>query len=154
MEKECFCCKQTKLIVEFYAHKSMRSGYMNKCKECVKRYAIEVRNKDIEKWREYDRQRAMLPHRVKARAEYLLTERGKQAHNRATTNWMRKHPNRRAANLILGNAIKRGKIKALPCFVCGAKAHAHHPDYDQPLDVVWLCPKHHKETHELVNSDA
>lgn len=147
--KQCFCCEQTKPITEFYKHPAMGDGRLNKCKQCVREYATRRRWENIEKHREYDRQRAMLPHRVKARAEYIQTDRGKQAHARASTAWMRKHPNRRAANNILSKAIQRGKVVAQPCFICGAKAHAHHPDYDRPLDVMWLCPKHHKEAHQL-----
>ena len=37
----------------------------------------------------------------------------------------------------------------LPCEVCGAtKAQAHHCNYSKPLDVRWLCPKHHAEWHK------
>jgi hypothetical protein len=36
-----------------------------------------------------------------------------------------------------------------PCSICGApKAEKHHKNYDAPLDVVWLCRKHHKEQHK------
>lgn len=45
-------------------------------------------------------------------------------------------------------AIKSGKLKRLPCEICGEiDAEAHHPDYDKPLDVKWLCRKHHMELH-------
>jgi hypothetical protein len=38
-----------------------------------------------------------------------------------------------------------------PCEVCGAlSAEAHHKDYSRPLDVVWLCRKHHMELHRRV----
>lgn len=30
-----------------------------------------------------------------------------------------------------------------------SKPEAHHPDYANPLDVVWLCPAHHKQAHAL-----
>ncbi len=47
--------------------------------------------------------------------------------------------------------LRRGKITKQPCGVCGAKRHIemHHEDYDQPLDIIWLCRKHHKEFHTL-----
>lgn len=36
-----------------------------------------------------------------------------------------------------------------PCEVCGEKAEAHHDDYAKPLDVRWLCFKHHREWHKI-----
>lgn len=46
-------------------------------------------------------------------------------------------------------AIKTGRLKKLPCEVCGEPiVEAHHDDYDKPLDVKWLCKKHHHELHK------
>ncbi len=48
----------------------------------------------------------------------------------------------------LRHAVKIGKIKKLPCDVCGdKKSQAHHPDYTKPLEVIWLCSLHHGEIH-------
>ena len=50
--------------------------------------------------------------------------------------------------VVLGkkDAIKSGKLKRLPCEVCGnIKSQMHHPDYSKPLKVRWLCPKYHGE---------
>jgi ribosomal protein S27AE len=45
-------------------------------------------------------------------------------------------------------AITQGKLKRMPCEVCGElKVHAHHDDYSMPLNVRWLCRKHHRELH-------
>jgi len=149
MGKSCLRCGQIKPISDYYKHPRMADGHLGKCKECCKIEAINHRNKNIEKARAYDRERGKLPHRKKAVAEYLKTEAGKRSHEHSKTKWMRKHPNRRAASCILNNAIRDGRVIRFPCFICGAKAHAHHPDYDHPLDVVWLCPKHHKDAHAL-----
>lgn len=52
------------------------------------------------------------------------------------------------ARELLKYAVKTGKVKKLPCCECGAsQVEAHHADYSKPLDVVWLCPKHHRYAH-------
>ena len=36
------------------------------------------------------------------------------------------------------------------CEGCGAKkVHAHHPDYDKPVDVKWLCASCHHQEHAM-----
>jgi len=48
--------------------------------------------------------------------------------------------------------LKRGKLTRKNCEVCDSKeSEIHHPDYDKPLEVVWLCRKHHLETHSERN---
>jgi hypothetical protein len=47
---------------------------------------------------------------------------------------------------ITGNALNNGKIVRGKCF-CGEEGHAHHPDYRKPLDIQWLCAKHHAQYH-------
>ena len=44
-------------------------------------------------------------------------------------------------------AVSTGKLTRLPCEVCGEeKTEGHHDDYSKPLEVRWLCRKHHGET--------
>lgn len=46
-------------------------------------------------------------------------------------------------------AVKTGKLTKLPCEVCGdVKVQAHHDDYAKPLEVRWLCRRHHVEHHQ------
>lgn len=62
--------------------------------------------------------------------------------------WRNRHPQASWAHMATRSAIRRGLIQRQPCADCGSiKAEAHHPDYDRPLDVVWLCRKHHKAAH-------
>lgn len=52
---------------------------------------------------------------------------------------------------LLHIAIRQGKIKSQPCIKCGSKdSEAHHEDYRNPLDVMWMCTQHHRE-HERLN---
>jgi len=46
-------------------------------------------------------------------------------------------------------AIRSGRLERRPCEVCGdIKSESHHEDYDKPLEVNWLCRKHHIELHK------
>jgi hypothetical protein len=138
--KRCFKCLCTKPLAEFYRHAAMGDGHLNKCKDCTKADVKERRQVEWEKVRAYDRMRASQPHRV-AQAK------------RIQERWKAEHPERRAAHVIVGNALRKGALKRHPCWVCGEKAEAHHPDYDRPLDVVWLCQPHHKQAHALVANE-
>ena len=54
------------------------------------------------------------------------------------------------AHMLVGSAVKTGRIAKLPCLICGSEnTEAHHPDYSSPLDVIWLCAAHHKQAHAL-----
>ena len=68
--------------------------------------------------------------------------------------WRALYPERWAAAQAARYAIKVGKLKRGRCAECGAaKVHAHHEDYSKPLEVIWLCSRHHKRRH-LGMSDA
>lgn len=44
--------------------------------------------------------------------------------------------------------IMQGELIKKPCEVCGKiKVDAHHDDYYKPLEVRWLCRRHHQEHH-------
>jgi hypothetical protein len=49
--------------------------------------------------------------------------------------------------------VKRGHIQKSPCLLCLAEpAQAHHPDYNDPRLVFWLCLEHHREEHEALDA--
>jgi hypothetical protein len=134
--KRCFKCQVELPMSAFYKHAQMADGHLNKCKECTKKDTSANRLANIDRYRQYDRLRAAQPHR-KAMAKEVQTA------------WKKSHPLRRQAQVKLGGAIRAGLVVKQPCFICGGDSEAHHPDYDRPLDVVWLCPPHHKQAHAL-----
>lgn len=57
----------------------------------------------------------------------------------------RKNSKRRARDTVR-RALKSGKLIRELCEMCvESKVEAHHDDYHQPLNVRWLCQKHHRE---------
>lgn len=140
----CKDCLLEKPLEAFYLSNKSR------CKECIKEAVRANRLAKLEYYRSYDRARTSNPERVAARAAYAQSIEGRLSHAAAAKRWQVSNAIRRKANMIVGNAIKRGKLIPEPCFICGKKAHAHHADYSRPLSVTWLCPEHHKAAHRIV----
>lgn len=59
------------------------------------------------------------------------------------------------ARSAYNKALRDGTLSRGECAVCGTteRIHGHHPDYSRPLDVVWLCAKHHAEEHTRIRQD-
>lgn len=122
MVKTCSKCGVEKPMDRFYAR-------MAKCKDCTIAAVKAHRIANLERIRAYDRERAVLPHRI---------------HNatRVTREWRRKHRDRQRAH----TTASRAGLKAPQCCEdCGLKKRLekHHPDYSKPLMVVWLCKPCH-----------
>ena len=142
MKKKCFKCRQTKELCEFYKHNQMADGYFGKCKECARMDATNHRNANLDHIRSYDRKRGKLPHRIKMNIKNTKKRR-------------KRHPLQYAAHILLGNAIRSGKVtKSSVCEDCGAtgRIHGHHEDYCKLLDVVWLCTICHNKKHKKSTS--
>ena len=152
MQKQCFKCGEAKDLSAFYKHPKMPDGHVNKCKECNKLDVRENRKNREDYYREYDKKRAMKPHRVEARKIYQSSDEGKAIMKKIKSRWVEKNPIKRAAQIMVGNAVRDGRLnKPKSCESCGIspkRLHGHHDDYAQPLVVRWLCPKCHKVWHD------
>lgn len=146
MTHTCKVCGVTSDAAEFY------KGVNTRCKECHKVKVRENRKEKAEYYREYDAKRFQEDPRVKARHKrYQNTDVGKQAMRKAKDKWINSNPDKRAAHIILGNAVRDGrKEKPKECEVCGAtgRIEGHHHDYALPLDVKWLCRQCHVNEHK------
>lgn len=142
--KTCFKCGIEKPLSEFYAHPQMGDGHLNKCKQCTcrdtKKRTDKLSKTNLE-WVLKERERC----RMKGRRFFESGGRWERFPE-TLKKYRAKYPEKTKAHNAVSNAIREGKMKSEPCF-CGAKAHAHHDDYSKPLDVIWLCPKHHSEHH-------
>lgn len=120
LTKRCFKCGKEKPLSEFYTHKMMADGYLNKCKDCTKRDIKTRRDNHPEK---------DLETRLKA---------------------CKKNPTHKNASMAVDAALRCGKLERPDCCQgCGRLASetrlsAHHHDYTKPLDVIWLCAACHR----------
>jgi ribosomal protein S27AE len=136
--KTCFKCNVSKPLVNFYKHSEMADGYLGKCKECTKLDANNHRANNLERIRQYDRDRAKNPERIKANFEI-------------TKVWRSEDKRRSKCHSAVAHAIRSGELTRLPCVRCGeTKSLAHHEDYDEPLNVMWLCQPCHKQRHKEI----
>lgn len=104
-------------------YKSKRDRYRSRCKACGKED-----NREYAKTGYYQRYFQKYSKRPYARSKYLARQ--------------YKH-----------TALQSGKIEKQPCAICGQEqVQGHHLDYNKPLLIVWLCPKCHRELHELIKS--
>jgi hypothetical protein len=138
MAKTCFKCGLHKELSEFYKHPMMADGRLGKCKECTKKDVAENYAKRRPEKSEYDQKRFQNPERKQKAIEYARKYR-------------QMNPDRARAHRAVAYYVRTGKMQRLPCEVCGeSRSQAHHEDYGKPLEVRWLCFRHHREAHGQV----
>jgi hypothetical protein len=145
--KRCRQCGKRKPLSEFYEHQKMADGHLNKCKACVKSRVRVHRENNLDHIRAYDRERGQ------SKARKLANKRRAPRYVGRYKTVKVGESQARRARVILGNAVKAGKIQRQPCEGCGSTSHihAHHEDYLKPLDVIWLCPICHGKRHREIN---
>jgi hypothetical protein len=113
------------------------AGVPSRCVECHKE-AVRRNRRNNPHYQEYDRQRAKLPHRKESAAK-------------VRKRWRAENRRAHKAHSTLNYHLRAGNIKREPCAFCGASEHihAHHRDYDEPLNVVWLCARCYHRLHAL-----
>lgn len=130
--KKCKVCKEIKPVSEFYKKDTSHFGiqyYHSMCKPCEKRYRAKMQ----------DWYKGYIKEWNKENKEYITAK-----HKEITKSQPKRNRTRNRTRYY----ISIGKIIKMPCAVCGAiKVHAHHPDYDDHMRVVWLCPQHHSLLH-------
>ena len=130
--RKCKTCSIEKPVTEFY-------GRNHHCKDCYKKRVKERQNTPEGK----------AAHR-EANRRYAASKKGRVTNGRAMSAWSENNKKKLLAKWAVARAIKLGVLVRKPCEVCGkTTTHAHHPDYDRQLHVMWLCPIHHKEWHAI-----
>jgi hypothetical protein len=142
LSKICFKCNKVKPLTDYYKHKKMGDGHLNKCKDCTKA-GVKARHDELLKdptWVEKEQKR----HREKYyRLEYKEKHKPTaDSKKRAMTKFWEKYPEKYSAK------IKAGGIKSV-------LGHNHHWSYNDEhyKDVIDITPKDHAKAHRFIIYD-
>jgi hypothetical protein len=132
--KICFKCGQEKFLYDFYKHKQMPDGHVNKCKECnkidiKKNYEVNSLNED---WNEKER--------LRQRDKYKrLGYKSKQKEWDINKPW-------KQSSIYKGLSKKLKIEKGL---------ELHHWNYNDGFleDIIILKTKQHRQSHSLLVLD-
>ena len=134
-QRKCNCCKLKKSLENDFYWDSTNTRYETQCKKCRVLKQKITQRKTYNSANEHKRYL-----KRKANGEF----------EGAWRKWREKYPEKYKARQQLRNAVKAGKIEKGSCMAndgCKGRLEAHHDDYSKPLEVKWLCQKHHKEHH-------
>lgn len=137
--KICFKCEVKKELSEFYVHKEMADGHLNKCKDCTKKDVKDKYNENvlipgyIEKERKRGRQKHHRLYKGMGRSRPVNNDR-----------WSAKYPEKRYAS-------NRSQHLKPPT----AGVEKHHWNYSEAhqKDVIWLTKKEHMKAHRFMVYD-
>ena len=154
--KICKKCGKEKSINDFYVHKKMADGHLSFCKECVKKRVAEHRQKNIERIREYDRNRInQKERRIKEYEAIKKDVKRYEKYRKSKEKWAKLNRNKRKAHNKLKRALQKGIIlKPNKCQICrktNCNIYGHHYDYNKPLNVIWVCSECHGKLHKKYN---
>ena len=132
--KVCFKCSIEKPLSEYYKHKQMGDGHLNKCKECAKKDVTDrsILHRDTPEWIERER--------VRGREKYHRLGYSKRRKEDEDTRPWKAHPTYK--NLAKHNPVEKGK-------------ELHHWNYNEEYlkDVVVMTASQHKRLHNHLTLD-
>ncbi len=160
--KKCFKCGIEKTLSEFYKHKQMGDGHLNKCKACTKSDVSKHRLENIERIMEYDRNRPNAKERVAKNSQRVKKLKAENNEHYLKTvslpkiKWGQINKHKKNAHTKTQRMFKMRGLKPTQCQLCGCSSdelEGHHYDYSKPLDVTWLCKRCHSLAHKAINDD-
>lgn len=127
----------------------MGDGYLNKCKECTKQDVKNNYRTRRDRYVQYEKER--WPAR-KAKDQLRKQSPEYKAYKKR---WRAENQHKQQAHTAVARALRDGALVRKPCQHCSdPRSKAHHPDYDKPLDVVWLCDDCHRTEHSRLRGIA
>jgi hypothetical protein len=141
--KKCFKCGEVKSLTEYYKHKQMKDGHLNKCKECTKSDSVNQFNinKNDKEWLESERGRQRDKYyRLEYREKHKPTP---EAKKQIMDRYNDKYPEK-------AKCKNRLKIKAEKGY------HLHHWNYNVGFenDIIVLSIKDHNLLHRHLKYDT
>lgn len=142
--KECFKCNETKDLSEYYKHKKMSDGHLNKCKTCAKsdvKKHTELKSQNPE-WVKKERERTRLKyHRLGYKDIYTPSSAARKI---KADKYRKKFPEKHKA-----------KIKSQRIAKKDSSNHNHHWSYNEEhwKDVIEMSVKDHNTAHRYLMYD-
>lgn len=133
-----------KLSSDFYKDKHQSSGIHPHCKSC--------HNERRRMWQQQNRKK--LIEYVKKNKE-LHPEKYSKLKVERNRKYILANPTRHNVRRLAWFKMKKGILVPDSCCVCKTlykkevKAQMHHNDYSKPLEIIWMCPTHHKAWHRV-----
>lgn len=137
--KQCFKCGELKELTEFYKHKQMVDGHLNKCKSCTKNDVSENYSKNSKD------QLFIEQERKRGRDKYHRLYNGLGKSNRKSIiKYYSIYPEKLKAKTM------SGKIKPPQHGL-----EKHHWSYNEEhyKDLIFLTKKHHMKAHRFIVYD-
>ena len=139
-KRRCARCLKYKSLDNFYNNRAMKGLKGSYCKSCAKEYLFEKNGgPKPDKLREYQR-------------IYYLKNKERLSEYKKT--WSKNNRHKTSASWVVNALIRKEEIiKPDSCEFCGIKGEkiqGHHPDYDFPLTIKWLCKSCHQRIHNKI----